>query len=225
MDTFKNTVMKHGYSNKENTEDDTTVTADIFRLILLARIRRDIWKNTDGLPFCRPGSVLEPPILRMADLIEAINAVNDSSIQYLPDADALRNEWQMRKDSNGDFDRFEGVDPTLLGAPSQAERRAPLQRDQLMRSHRYLDRLLATCLCRRFFLTEGFTLGMGPSGLKARDQIWLLAGSKVPFVLRPRLDRTFELIGEAYVDGIMFGEQWPTDEDESNDYGDEITLT
>lgn len=74
---------------------------------------------------------------------------------------------------------------------------------------------------RRLFLTKASTFGISHNTLKVGDEIWLLAGAKTPFVLRPRQDGTYELIGEAYVDGLMFGELWPEDEDVPVD----ITLT
>lgn len=38
------------------------------------------------------------------------------------------------------------------------------------------------------------------------DEVWLLQCAKVPFVLRPREDGRYYLVGEAYVHGLMHGE-------------------
>lgn len=40
------------------------------------------------------------------------------------------------------------------------------------------------------------------------DKIVLLEGGTLPFILRPRRDWKWEIIGEAYVHGIMYGEAW-----------------
>ncbi len=50
---------------------------------------------------------------------------------------------------------------------------------------------------------------MGPAELSEGDQVYILAGGKVPLVLRPvsgsQLD-TFELVGDCYIHGVMDGE-------------------
>ncbi|KIX97171.1 uncharacterized protein Z520_07285 [Fonsecaea multimorphosa CBS 102226] len=43
------------------------------------------------------------------------------------------------------------------------------------------------------------------------DVVALVAGAKVPLILRPRGSDMFEIVGDAYVYGIMFGEAWDTD--------------
>jgi hypothetical protein len=55
-------------------------------------------------------------------------------------------------------------------------------------------------------------LGLGPMNAQPGDQIWLVAGARTPFILRP-VSRssnpgppTFNFIGETYVHGIMYGE-------------------
>lgn len=59
---------------------------------------------------------------------------------------------------------------------------------------------------RRVILTTGNFLGMGPRSTREGDQVWVLKGTNVPFVLRPLSDGQFSLVGEAYVHGIMYGE-------------------
>ncbi|KAK4890711.1 hypothetical protein LTR27_010638 [Elasticomyces elasticus] len=58
-----------------------------------------------------------------------------------------------------------------------------------------------------FMMSGRPTLGYGPLSLDRDDEIWILAGARVPFISRPRpTSGHFELIGEAYVHGIMYGE-------------------
>jgi hypothetical protein len=52
---------------------------------------------------------------------------------------------------------------------------------------------------------EGY-IGMGPVSAAVGDEIWVLRGARVPFVLRPRAGGDYQVIGEAYVHGIMHGE-------------------
>lgn len=55
-----------------------------------------------------------------------------------------------------------------------------------------------------FASSTGF-LGLAPHGTKEGDIVFVIRGADVPYVLRPRAD-AYELIGEAYVHGIMDGE-------------------
>jgi hypothetical protein len=60
----------------------------------------------------------------------------------------------------------------------------------------------------------GRTAGVGclclvPAEARTGDRLWLVRGGRVPLVLRPRgdvADDAWELVGEAYVHGIMYGE-------------------
>ena len=59
----------------------------------------------------------------------------------------------------------------------------------------------------RFFTTSNGMLGSGVEGLKPGDEICVLFGALVPFVLRPHPDGVHHLlIGEAHVPGLMYGE-------------------
>jgi Heterokaryon incompatibility protein (HET) len=59
---------------------------------------------------------------------------------------------------------------------------------------------------RRLFTTDQKWLGLGPENLEQDDEVWLLKHANVPFILRPRGDSQYTLVGEAYVHGIMHGE-------------------
>ena len=59
----------------------------------------------------------------------------------------------------------------------------------------------------RLFRTENSLLGMGPRSVREGDEVWVLQGARVPFVLKPdRKTGCYQLIGQAYVHGIMQGE-------------------
>lgn len=63
---------------------------------------------------------------------------------------------------------------------------------------------------RCLFMTETGGIGWGPEGLKSGDEVFVLPGGKVPFVIRG-VDRlkhvsTGQLIGDCYLQGVMDGE-------------------
>ncbi len=49
-------------------------------------------------------------------------------------------------------------------------------------------------------------LGMAPRSAQVGDQVWILPGTSVPFILQPLNNGNFQLVGEAYVHGIVHGE-------------------
>lgn len=72
-------------------------------------------------------------------------------------------------------------------------------------------------MCRRrtILALEEHTIGLGPPNTESGDVVCILHGSKLPIVLRRQGDK-WRLIGQCYVDGIMFGEAvtWAEDEAE-----------
>jgi hypothetical protein len=70
----------------------------------------------------------------------------------------------------------------------------------------YIQRSAMSCTCRAFVQTQHSRMGLAPLSARLEDEIWVIEGAKVPFVLRRRLDDSYEFIGEAYIHGIMQGE-------------------
>lgn len=65
---------------------------------------------------------------------------------------------------------------------------------------------------RRLFISkEGEFLGLALMDAEVGDRIALLEGGRMPYILRPKVGREeneWEIIGDAYVHGIMDGEAW-----------------
>jgi hypothetical protein len=59
---------------------------------------------------------------------------------------------------------------------------------------------------RRLFRTRTKFLGTGPKSLRKDDELWVIAGAPVPFVLRRLPNGNHQVVGEAYVYGVMHGE-------------------
>lgn len=54
------------------------------------------------------------------------------------------------------------------------------------------------------FRTSKGRIGIGPATLATGDEVWIFYGGRMPFIMRP--GPTYEMIGEAYVHGIMDGQ-------------------
>ncbi|TGO16829.1 hypothetical protein BTUL_0023g00020 [Botrytis tulipae] len=59
---------------------------------------------------------------------------------------------------------------------------------------------------RTLFRTRKGYLGIGAQSLRPSDEVWVLAGALVPFILRRGEDEFYELVGEVYLHGVMHGE-------------------
>jgi hypothetical protein len=57
-----------------------------------------------------------------------------------------------------------------------------------------------------FCLTNGGRIGWTPHGTQAGDKICIFAGGRAPFIIRERSDEYCKLIGDAYIHGVMYGE-------------------
>ena len=66
-----------------------------------------------------------------------------------------------------------------------------------------LDNFFAT---RRFFITSGGRVGLGPQSLTSGDQVWIIPQNKTPLILRCESVGEHQLLGEAYVYGVMEGQ-------------------
>ncbi|UPK94386.1 hypothetical protein LCI18_005321 [Fusarium solani-melongenae] len=72
----------------------------------------------------------------------------------------------------------------------------------------FYDMFAATSIWRKVFLTRKGHFGLGPMSVQPGDEVWMLCGGKVLYVLRHHetLPDTYRFIGEAYVHGFMHGE-------------------
>ena len=60
--------------------------------------------------------------------------------------------------------------------------------------------------CRRLIRTSKNYVGLAGFSVEVGDEVCILPAAKTPFVFRKKLDGTYVLVGEAYVQGIMDGE-------------------
>ena len=72
----------------------------------------------------------------------------------------------------------------------------------------YFDAFARLCMGRSFFATKGGRIGLGPRSIQQGDPIVILPNGTVPFLLRQMEEnvKIHQLVGEAYVHGLMWGE-------------------
>jgi hypothetical protein len=83
---------------------------------------------------------------------------------------------------------------------------APTIANNYLRLH---DIFAASMVDRKICAIDGALLGHAPLSVSDGDQVWLLDGGRVPYVLRSTNEvGCHTLVGDCYVHGVMKGEKW-----------------
>ena len=88
---------------------------------------------------------------------------------------------------------------------------AEVKRLYVIEVEQYNKKMNKACFNRRPYLTRKGLVGLGPRDVRQGDVLCIIYGSYSPLILRPVESSTgkareFELVGEAYCDGLMDGE-------------------
>ena len=108
---------------------------------------------------------------------------------------SLRNEKSRASSGFGSFYLDEAVQEKL-------RQEEPLRTKQIEYLHGSVRFSAGMAFCR----TEKRYLGWTSPFAQPGDTVCLLEGAAAPWVIRPKSDGTFRLVGEAYIHGIMYGE-------------------
>lgn len=74
-------------------------------------------------------------------------------------------------------------------------------------AHCFREAMRGACTWRRLLVTDDGHVGLGPQVTEPGDVVCILQDAIMPLVLRPETDGDkFKLVGEAYIQGMMFGE-------------------
>lgn len=146
---------------------------------------------------------------KVAGLIKDINELAPQTERHLPYCDILQKSIMRRKKSR---DSLADEESRRASDHDDLIKSIFPNSDDIMKSMRVIWAMSSACRDRALFLTKRGRVGIGHETLQPGDQVWLLAGAKVPFILRRRDNGHMQLEGEIYVDGMMFGELWPPDE-------------
>ncbi|KAI8655423.1 HET domain-containing protein [Fusarium keratoplasticum] len=126
-----------------------------------------------------------------------------SQREFLPTATHIRECFHAQVDeAQGDKDPLRG----RYKRPSM-QRLTPLERRKL---RNFEKNMRSATEGRKLFMTESGLFGLGPKSLgqdaSSKDEVWILMGARVPFILHHVEGCKYRVVGEAYVHGIMYGE-------------------
>lgn len=101
------------------------------------------------------------------------------------------------------------------GKDSSSEKIDEEQLRKMISGAREFQAAIDPCMAhQRLCKTGKGLLATAPPDTRIKDEIWVLLGSHVPIVLRPVSTNTYEVIGPAYVHGVMNGEALEGREDQ-----------
>ncbi|KAI1366569.1 heterokaryon incompatibility protein-domain-containing protein [Xylaria arbuscula] len=146
---------------------------------------------------------------RIAALVSEIIKVEPQARKYLPQHDLLTREVTRQKKLRN-FPESRNYQETNINHYRALCDSYP-NANEVERINREFWGATSPCQFRTLFVTKGGRIGLGPDILQPGDQVWLLAGAKLPFLLRASSSGRMTMVGEAYVDGMMFGELWTED--------------
>jgi hypothetical protein len=114
-------------------------------------------------------------------------------IRELPTTEVFSTSFLSEDLSEGSFDEVSWIKFVIPGRTSDAQQQ-------------YHKVMLAQTMDKYLCLTTKQFAGFIAHKSQKHDRLCLFAGSSVPWIVRERKDGNFELIGEAYIHGIMDGE-------------------
>jgi hypothetical protein len=101
--------------------------------------------------------------------------------------------------------------PENLSGAYRANARSRLTSEERKSAACFEERMRIVTEGRSFFCTQRGRIGLGPKSLGndsgGKDEVWILEGADVPFILRHEEGDRYRIVGEAYVHGIMYGEK------------------
>lgn len=133
----------------------------------------------------------------------------------------VQRSWESRKVFLGSWSMIRHVGPRTIAALEWWENRLPFtmavrlkgkkpgekfQMDDMFRDQ------FTHMLSRRIFVTDNEYIGVAPLSAEVGDCVFLVKGSRVPIVLRPGREGRWRLVGDCYMHGVMYGEQFKAEE-------------
>ena len=116
---------------------------------------------------------------------------------------AVPSPYKRAKDGYGEL--FLHLD--LLAQPCFTEKLPQSTSAALLEAQTaYVHSMRVTSFQSSFFSTKKGLLGWNFSRVKEGDKVCVLSGAQTPFIIRERHDGFYELVGNAYTHGIMYGE-------------------
>ncbi|KAK3297105.1 uncharacterized protein B0H64DRAFT_319798 [Chaetomium fimeti] len=98
-----------------------------------------------------------------------------------------------------------------LSGAYRANARSRLTSEERKGAASFEERMRIATEGRSLFRTPRGRIGLGPRSVGkepgCKDEIWILSGADVPFILRHEKGDRYRVVGEAYVHGIMYGEK------------------
>ncbi|EPE34166.1 hypothetical protein GLAREA_07179 [Glarea lozoyensis ATCC 20868] len=183
-------------SNCPSTYPDGSTTIEAFYRTLI----KDTYLNQPASSSAR----LAFPYFILMRVLELEVAMNNEPEQYttqMTETKSLIQDLCSRPDNNGIIPSWEMIEE-MRGKIEDEDKPPELTREINDIHHGVLTAVTA----RRLFRCGKGWMGITAESVQVGDVVWVLAGMKVPVVLRSVEGKRWKVVGEGYVHGIMNGE-------------------
>jgi hypothetical protein len=137
---------------------------------------------------------------REPDSLQSTSTGASVSISLQPEDMAFLNERSQNICSPESFAfQQKQFDKSLIALFSSKSSTDPMEAWDRIR------KLVSVGTSRKLIISERF-VGLGPEAAQAGDIICILFGGRIPYLLRPSSDDSYLLVGECYINGLMYGE-------------------
>ena len=116
------------------------------------------------------------------------------------------NSQRCLTDQRDSYDLMRRLMAVLSGKEPAGYLHEALTADNWALAPDYMNNVSTACSNRTFFTTRDGRVGLGPSNIQAGDTVCILCNTFTPFIIRSTPSGHNQLIGEAYVHGLMYGE-------------------
>ncbi|KAL2062121.1 hypothetical protein VTL71DRAFT_6387 [Oculimacula yallundae] len=137
-----------------------------------------------------------------ASKLDAIFALSDG---LLSDSDVLRLDPPSRSNTGTFLASSSSTTPSVSGVEDEEDLSGNGDEEERLQLSAILSAGLTMNRRRMFVLGDGGNVGLGPAGADVGDVVVILLGCRYPVILR-RKGEDYVLVGEAYIDGLMYGE-------------------
>ena len=202
MESVWRTILRYGHDKHGNLENQSVADVALALLLILVHgispVIRSMSHDVDI-------DELEAIFWDICSLLKSMGNFTVNQIDYEFYATFLWNEIRLLRSCDGSQARITQMASSINERMKAGNPRTKEFVEAGLLVSRHASGYVGRCL----FRSINRRIGMGAWPLQEHDEIWLLAGSRVPFLLRPRTNGRYQLVSEAHVDGAMFGELWP----------------
>lgn len=178
------------------------VTKQLFKDAWSFDLHQEIWDAIDHH--------FASDISKLFEIIEDVTSLYPNLHALVPSASLLQQAWLARLDSRCSREEGLAISYQQINVAS-GNADFDSQRAYVVDTQKHSIACTSYHPTRKLLSTSRCMIGLASERVQVGDEIWLLAGARVPYVIRRQQNGLTIFVCAAYIDGVMRGERWPTE--------------